>query len=275
MGAFLAASNHAFNGLILALCASTTIFLQIISNLANDYGDTVNGADHSDREGPSRTVQSGLISLKQMKVAIGIFILLSLVSGITLLYAAFGVQWEAFLFFFGIGVLAILAAIAYTAGSKPYGYMGLGDVSVFIFFGLVGVLGSYFLFTQSIQWDLLLPATSCGLFSVAVLNVNNIRDIESDRAAGKYSVPVRIGREAAVNYHIALIMIGVLSALVYAFMNYQSILDFLFIIMLPLLGLNIRAVKNKIKPNELDPYLKQMAISTFIFVILFGLGQLF
>ncbi|MEQ8925189.1 MAG: 1,4-dihydroxy-2-naphthoate polyprenyltransferase [Fulvivirga sp.] len=274
MGSFIAAAEGNFNIVIFSLCALTTIFLQILSNLANDYGDSVNGADHVERQGPSRMVQSGAISLNQMKAAMIIFVLLSLISGISLLYIAFGLNWQAFLFFFAVGIGAILAAIAYTAGRKPYGYIGLGDLSVFIFFGIVGVVGSYYLYANTFEWELLLPAISCGLFSVAVLNVNNIRDIESDKKAGKFSVPVRIGRSAAINYHVALISIGIVSACVYSVLIYTSISQFAFVIMVPLFIANIKAVKTKMNPNELDPYLKQMALSTLLFVVLFGIGQL-
>ncbi|QSE95843.1 1,4-dihydroxy-2-naphthoate polyprenyltransferase [Fulvivirga lutea] len=274
MGSFIAAAEGVFNVAIFTLCALTTIFLQILSNLANDYGDSVNGADHNERQGPSRMVQSGAITLNQMKAAMFVFVLLSLISGILLLYVSFGLNWQAFLFFFAVGIGAILAAIAYTAGRKPYGYIGLGDLSVFIFFGIVGVVGSYYLYANTFKWDLLLPAISCGLFSVAVLNVNNIRDIESDKKAGKYSVPVRIGRSAAINYHVAIIFIGVASACTYILLNYTSITQFSFVIMVPLFIANIKAVKTKMNPNELDPYLKQMALSTLLFVVLFGIGQL-
>ena len=274
MGSFLAAAAGKFSWLIFTLCALTTIFLQILSNLANDYGDTMNGADSDHREGPQRAVQSGAISLVAMKVAIAIFIILSLISGVSLLYVSFGLNKQDFLFFFGLGLLAILAAVAYTAGRKPYGYMGLGDLSVLLFFGLVGVMGSYYLYTNTISLDLFLPALSCGLFSVAVLNVNNIRDIESDKKAGKYSIPVRIGREAAVKYHIALILIGVLASFAYSLINYHSWFQFAFIIVLPMFSINIKAVKNKSSAKELDPYLKQMALSTLIFILFFGFGQL-
>lgn len=274
MGSFLAAAAGQFRWSIFTLCALTTIFLQILSNLANDYGDSVNGADSEHREGPQRAVQSGEISLGAMKAAIAVFIALCLISGISLLYISFGLNMQAFLFFFGLGILAILAAIAYTAGRKPYGYMGLGDLSVLIFFGLVGVMGPYYLYTNSISLDLILPAISCGLFSVAVLNVNNIRDIESDKKAGKYSIPVRIGREAAVRYHVALILLGVLASFIYCFINYHSWYQFAFIVVLPLFSVNIKAVKNKRNAQELDPYLKQMALSTLIFILFFGFGQL-
>ncbi|MCI0750508.1 MAG: 1,4-dihydroxy-2-naphthoate octaprenyltransferase, partial [Flammeovirgaceae bacterium] len=194
MGAFLAAYHEAFRWDIFFLTVSTTVLLQILSNLANDYGDSVSGIDHAARKGPSRTVQSGVISMKQMKAAIFIFIVLCLMSGTSLLIVSFGFDWQAIAFFFGLGILCIVAAIAYTVGKKPYGYAGLGDISVLIFFGIVGVMGSFYLYTQQILIDLLLPALSCGLFSIGVLNINNIRDIESDRMAGKFSIPVRIGK---------------------------------------------------------------------------------
>ncbi|HET9054759.1 MAG TPA: 1,4-dihydroxy-2-naphthoate octaprenyltransferase, partial [Cyclobacteriaceae bacterium] len=195
MGGFLAASVSAFRWDVFLLCIITTILLQILSNLANDYGDSIHGADSADRKGPSRAVQSGKISAAQMRTAMIVFVILSLAGGTSLLFVAFGFNWNAILFFLGLGALSILAAIAYTVGRRPYGYAGLGDISVFIFFGLVGVMGSLYLFTKAIHWQDALPAISCGLFSVGVLNINNIRDIESDKKAGKYSIPVRIGKD--------------------------------------------------------------------------------
>jgi 1,4-dihydroxy-2-naphthoate polyprenyltransferase len=271
MGGFLASSAGAFRWDIFLLCVSTTIFLQILSNLANDYGDSIHGADSADRKGPSRAVQSGAITATQMRNAVVLFIGLCLASGVSLLLIAFGFNWNAILFFFGLGVLCILAAIAYTVGRKPYGYVGLGDVSVLIFFGFVGVLGSYYLFTKAVSWQQMLPALSCGLFSIGVLNINNIRDIESDRKAGKFSIPVRIGRQKAVVYHWLLLITGLVSALVYTIINYHSPLQFLFVLSFPLFIKNGLAVSRK-PSEELDPYLKQMALSTLFFVITFGAG---
>ncbi len=271
MGGFLAASVNAFRWDIFLLCILTTICLQILSNLANDYGDSVHGADSPSRKGPSRAVQSGVISATQMKSAIVIFVLLCLASGITLLAVAFGMNWTAILFFLGLGMLSILAAVAYTMGRRPYGYIGLGDFSVLIFFGLVGVMGSYYLFTQNFSWREILPALSCGFFSIGVLNVNNIRDIDSDRQAGKFSIPVRIGKHRAVIYHWILIFGGLTCALTYNLLQYDSPSQFLFLLSAPLflkIGIAVGA-----KPShELDPYLKQMALSTFLFVVLFGIG---
>lgn len=273
MGGFLAASQGAFRMDIFILCALTTIFLQVLSNLANDYGDSIHGADHAGRKGPTRAVQSGVISPTQMRNALLVFIALCLISGVGLLIISFGFNWDAFLFFFGLGLLSILAAVAYTVGRKPYGYIGLGDVSVLIFFGLVGVLGSVYLFTQQVNSLQILPALSCGFFSMGVLNINNIRDIESDKVAGKFSIPVRIGKEKASVYHWFLLIGGLLTALVYNLITFTSTWQFLFLITVPLFIKNGRAVQQKAE-YELDPYLKQMALSTLLFVILFGLGQL-
>lgn len=271
MGGFLAVAEEAFQWDVFLLCVATTIFLQILSNLANDYGDSIHGADNSERRGPSRAVQSGAITPLQMRVAIVAFTTLCLISGISLLLMSFGFNWNAILFFFALGVLCILAAIAYTVGKRPYGYVGLGDLSVLIFFGFVGVLGSYYLFTKQISWVHALPALSCGFFSTGVLNVNNIRDIESDRKAGKFSIPVRLGRSRAVIYHWFLLTGGLTSAIVYTVVMYGSPSQFLFLLSMPLFIINGMAVSRK--PSEaLDPYLKQMALSTLVFVILFGLG---
>lgn len=271
MGGFLAASEHFFRWNVFLLCVLTTTCLQILSNLANDYGDSVHGADSVSRKGPSRAVQSGAISASSMKIAVAVFVILCLASGITLLRVSFGINWTAILFFLALGLLSILAAIAYTVGKKPYGYIGLGDISVLIFFGLVGVMGSFYLFTQQISWLELLPALSCGFFSIGVLNVNNIRDIESDRQAGKFSIPVRIGKENAARYHWFLLLGALASAFLYTLLNFQSFWQFLFLASAPLF-IRIGVAVSRKPSHELDPYLKQMALSTLFFVALFGIG---
>lgn len=271
MAGFLAAAAGKFDLILFLLCCLTTIFLQVLSNLANDYGDSIHGADHAERKGPTRAVQSGAISLSQMRNAVILFSLLSLASGIMLLLLSFGTDWLAIFFFFGLGLLSILAAIGYTVGKKPYGYIGLGDISVLIFFGLVGVMGSFYLFVHQISWHEVLPALSCGLFSIAVLNVNNIRDIDSDRMAGKYSIPVRIGKKNATMYHWILLGGGLLSAMAYTLLNFQSLWQFLFLLTAPMLIKNGLAIYQK-PSSELDPFLKQMAFSTLLFVLLFGIG---
>jgi 1,4-dihydroxy-2-naphthoate octaprenyltransferase len=266
---------QAFSLRVFLLCAFTTIFLQVLSNLANDYGDSVHGADSQERQGPQRAVQSGVISARQMRTAMIVFALLSLFTGIWLLYEALkDASARTIGLFFGLGLCAIAAAVTYTAGKRPYGYAGLGDVSVLLFFGLLGVLGTYYLHTKSISPLLVLPALSCGFFATAVLNVNNIRDIESDRKAGKKSIPVRLGREAAVRYHWLLLGAGLLCAVAYVALTYASPWQLLFLVTLPLLGRNALAVKRNRTAADLDPYLKQMALTTLLFVLTFGLGQL-
>lgn len=271
MGAFLAAEAGAFRWNIFLLAVLTTIFLQILSNLANDYGDSIHGADNASRKGPSRAVQSGVITSQQMRRVIILFTLLSLVSGVILLIVSFGSEWQAIVFFLALGLLSIGAAVTYTIGRKPYGYIGLGDLSVLLFFGLTGVMGSYYLFTKAVTWHEMLPALSMGLLSVAVLNVNNIRDIESDRVAGKFSIPVRLGRRKAVIYHWSLLVLSVSCALLYTALDYRSPWQLLFLLAAPLLIMNGVAVTRR--PSELlDPWLRQMAMSALIFVLLFGLG---
>ncbi len=272
MGAFLALRENVLRWDILLLALSTTLFLRILSNLANDYGDSVSGVDHVEREGPARTVQTGSISLKMMKRGIAVCSVLSFASGITLILLAFPGNWSTILLFVLIGFAAIAAAINYTVGRNPYGYQGFGDLFVFIFFGIVGVGGSYFLQIGELDASILLPASSLGLFSVGVLNVNNVRDIESDRKAGKRSIPVRIGRKNALRYHVLLIGLGWISCGAYTLFNSSSPYELLYFLTLPLFIIHLRKVTIAQRPSEIDPYLKQLAISTMIFVLIFGLG---
>jgi 1,4-dihydroxy-2-naphthoate polyprenyltransferase len=275
MGCFLAAAHETFRWTIAVLAVVTTICLQVLSNFANDYGDAVNGKDTEARQGPQRAVQSGAITADAMRTAIIVFSVLSLISGIWLLYEALkDATWHTFAAFLGLGILAIIAAITYTAGKRPYGYAGLGDLSVLIFFGWVGVLGVYYLHTKALDWTLLLPATSCGLFAVGVLNINNIRDIESDTLTGKRSVPVRLGRERAIVYHWLLLGVGMVCSVLYLLIYFDALPQWLFVLSFPLFIRNGLAVSRLKKPSELDPYLKQMALSTLLFVLLFGIGYL-
>lgn len=269
-GSFLAKWQDAFRWEILLLASLTTIFLQILSNLSNDYGDTVHGADSADRQGPVRAVQSGIITLAEMKRAMYLFGFLSLISGLLLIFFALE-DWKLFLLFLGLGIAAIWAAITYTSGSNPYGYAGLGDLSVFAFFGLTGVLGTYFLHTLSFESLAVWIAISLGCFSTAVLNINNIRDIESDEKAGKKSIPVRIGREKAVQYNWVLLIIGYLSLVLFALFStqYFTLLAFLASPLMLKVGFGVQKAKTS---ERTDPFLKIMAISTLIWTLLFGLG---
>lgn len=273
-GGFLAKATGHFNGAVVVLAALTTILLQILSNLANDYGDSQNGADSVHRQGPLRAVQSGAITPAQMKRAMWGFGAAALVSGISLLLLALGFEavW-VLLAFLALGLAAIWAAINYTAGSRPYGYAGLGDVSVFLFFGIVGVCGTYFLQARTLPLAVLLPAAALGCFATAVLNVNNIRDIVSDKLAGKITVPVRLGPQRARRYHLLLLALGVGAAVSYVALNYHSPWQWLFLLSLPLFFFNGSQVLARQESMQLDPLLKQMALSTLVFTLLFGLGQ--
>lgn len=267
LGSFLAAAENSFSLRVALLCFATAILLQILSNLANDYGDTVHGADSSNRVGPKRLTQTGEISIKAMRAALLIFVLLSLIVGYFL------VRGEGPAFYLA-GLAAIGAAIAYTAGPKPYGYAGYGDIFVFVFFGLVGVFGTYYLHAHRLNWHIIFPAISCGFFCVAVLNINNMRDRHSDKLAGKITLPVRLGEKKARIYHWILLTSGVGAALVYILMNYKSPWQFLFLITLPLFMKNGLGISTQKSAVNLDPYLKQMAITTLLFSFCFGIGIL-
>jgi 1,4-dihydroxy-2-naphthoate octaprenyltransferase len=279
MGGFLAAHHGVFRLKIFLLTALTTVLLQVLSNLANDYGDSVHGADHAGRKGPLRAVQSGAISPKAMRTAVIIFPLLSFTSGLVLLLTAFGSDFFNTLGWLVIGCMCIYAAITYTAGKKPYGYLGFGDLSVFIFFGIVGVMGSEYMHTREFDSLHLIAAAASGFWAVAVLNLNNIRDIDSDRIAGKYSFPVRFGHAAALAYHrfllfgaIALGAIFQIADLIRNSLDFQP-LRFTFLVLLPFVILLDRAVRNN-KPEELDPWLKKTALTALAFMFLFGLGMI-
>ena len=275
LGSFLAASHGAFNWWIFSLCVLTTLFLQILSNLANDLGDYQHGTDDENREGPKRALQLGTITEKQMKFAIVVFIALSLISGILLLWYSFKDANSLLpLVFFFTGVGAIFAAVKYTYGKSPYGYAGWGDFFVFVFFGLVGVFGTYFLHTQQANWIVLLPASGLGLLSAGVLNLNNIRDIKNDSEKGKVTIPVRLGEQKALVYHSLLIWVAVLLVIIYFFWLKPSYWLLVSIPVLPLLLRHQLAVKNQKKTAKFDKELKYLALTTFIFSVLVGLSQL-
>lgn len=274
-GSFLAAAAGQFSVVILALALLTTLFLQVLSNLANDYGDSVKGTDNDERIGPQRAVQSGIITLVEMKTAVIITAGLSLITGLLLLY--FGTQGlgtSGFLIFFGLGILAIAAAILYTVGKKAYGYLGLGDVFVFLFFGICGVCGTFFLHTHTWSWAVLLPAASVGFLSMAVLNLNNMRDRLSDTNAKKFTLAVRLGDYGSRVYHIFLLVGAVTCAVIFTLLNGGEFWQFIYLIIAAPLITNLRKVVSFTDPSELDPELKKIALTTFLFSITFGLGLL-
>lgn len=273
LGSFLAFANGAFKWSVFIFGLLTTLFLQILSNLANDYGDALKGTDNEHRIGPLRVTQSGLVAKKQMKKMIILFVSLSFISGILLIYSGLGSKGSLlYVLFFLLGCTAIFAAIKYTVGRRPYGYAGLGDVMVFIFFGIVGVSGTYFLHTLSFSWSILMPASAIGLFSMGVLNLNNMRDRENDRDNGKMTLVVRMGFSWAKIYHISLLLVGFLLSLVYTILHFQSAYQFLFVLALPLLLSDIRKVWINTVPIELNAELRKLAVATLIFAVTFGMG---
>ncbi len=273
MGAFLAAFFSGFKWDVSLLAALTTVFLQVLSNLANDYGDAQKGTDNQHRVGPERAVQSGKISVIQMRRAIVIFSGLSLISGIVLIsHGLSGLDARVSLLFLILGLSAIAAAILYTVGKKAYGYSGLGDLFVFIFFGLLAVIGTFFLNTQFLRWDVWLPAASLGFLSTGVLNLNNLRDIENDRNSGKNTVAVRLGIESSKFYHLLLIGFGLASALAFNLLNLKSWVSLLWLIpVIPLFAIDLIKIKGIQDLKSLDPYLKKLALKTLLFVLLFGI----
>jgi 1,4-dihydroxy-2-naphthoate octaprenyltransferase len=273
LGSFLAYNQGKFSIIILLLGLATAVLLQVLSNFANDYGDFINGADEKRISKYERVLQSGKISPKQMRWMLIILTLLTFVTGISLIiFAANALGTTALLVFFGIGILCIIAAITYTIGKKPYGYIGMGDIAVFIFFGIVGVCGIYVLQTRQWDWHVLLPAASFGLLSVGVLNINNIRDLESDRISGKKTLVVRIGLEKAKIYHTWLILIAVILGIVSTLLDFHSAFQLLYLLTIPFFIMNVYRVRSSKYSGMLDDELRNLSLTAFFFSVTYGLG---
>lgn len=253
------------------LAIMVTVGFQVLSNFANDYGDGVRGTD-AKREGEKRMVASGIITPKQMKIGMFVVGAFTFLLATFLIFLAFGNENFIISFiFFNLTIASIIAAIKYTVGKKAYGYSGLGDIFVFLFFGLLSVLGSFFLFTHQLKWEFLLPAIAVGCFSTAVLNLNNMRDIHNDAAAGKNTLVVKLGIDKAKRYHAFLLIFGIACAILYTALNYREALQFVYVIAFIPFLLNIKTVfKNKI-PRLLDAELKKVALGTFLFAVLFSI----
>lgn len=271
---FLAQFTGVFNLLIFVLSILVTLSFQILSNYANDYGDGVKGTDNENRIGPARAIQSGAISPRQLKKVIVINGFVSTILSLTLIYVSFGRENLLLtLAFIGLGAASIWAAIRYTVGEKAYGYRGLGDVFVFLFFGLVSVLGGYFLYAENVQIAFLLPGVSIGLLSTAVLNLNNLRDRDSDKISNKITVVVSLGVKRAKIYHTLLVLIPLLSSLAFNYVfDLLAFQNFIYLIaFLPLIQ-NLVVVWNNTEAVDLDPELKKVALSTFLYSLLFGIS---
>ena len=267
------ANPQGFNGLVMALCLLTTILLQVLSNFANDYGDHQKGSDTEERIGPLRGIQKGAISAKELKWGLILMVVASFLSGSFLIGIAYENLSDLFAFA-GLGILAIVAAITYTVGAKPYGYMGLGDISVLVFFGLLGVGGTYYLQTHGIDSLIILPAIGSGLLASAVLNINNLRDIEQDVKAGKNTLAVRLGAYKGRVYHCILLSVAALCYLAFAVATAISWTNYLFVLAMPLLAKHAIFVYRSQQPSELRPMLAQMSMISLLINILFSLGLL-
>ncbi len=274
LGTGLAASVDAFNGAVLVLALLTAIALQVLSNLANDYGDAASGADDDQRIGPTRAVSSGLLSAETMCKGMVVAALTAALLGLLLLVAAFGNQWGQILIFILLGAAALLAAVTYTVGlgGTPYGYRGFGDIAVFIFFGLLGVLGTYYLHVQQLSWLPFLPAAACGLLATAVLNVNNVRDIESDARNGKITLAVRLGRTKAISYHWALLGLALLLTLIYLVALPVPWVGWSCLLVAKPLTDAARTLSHTRDGTVLTNMLKKTAISTLLYSVLLSIG---
>ena len=273
MGCGLAWFYGVIDSLVSILAIITATLIQIFSNLANDFGDNQRGTDNEHRLGPTRTMQSGEISHSEMKKGMMAIGFLSLIVGVLLVYFGTWVFSKiAFFSFIGLGMLSLLAAYFYTAGKKSYGYVGLGDLAVFLFFGLLPVIGVFYLNANYFETAIILPAISMGFFSTGVLNLNNMRDIENDHRSGKITLPVRMGDRNSRVYHITLILWGWLTTLAFTIHQMQSLWQLLFLVTLPLFVIDLVKIYRIKDARQLDPFLKRLSLSTLAFTLLFSLG---
>ena len=275
-GVVLAWYQDEISWTISVLALLTALFLQILSNFANDYGDFTKGTDNEDRVGPERTMQSGAITAPQMEWAMAITAILAFASGVFLIHLASVMVGIMVWWFFGtLGILAIAAAIMYTVGKRAYGYSGFGDVMVFLFFGLVSVVGTYYLNTGKISQEAIWVGVGIGALSSGVLNLNNMRDIDNDLASGKRTLAAKLGFDKAKKYHTFLIVLGVFTI---GGMSSPLRLNLwaYAVLMLPTLMLlkDLQKIQKTKDKATLDPYLKKLAIGTFLMSVTFVISLL-
>ncbi|MDD2285168.1 MAG: 1,4-dihydroxy-2-naphthoate polyprenyltransferase [Paludibacter sp.] len=278
-GSALAYADGGFRWSVLLLAMVTTLLLQVLSNMANDYGDFRNGKDTSERIGPRRMVQAGKISPRAMLRAIAIVVFLILISGTWLIIEGFSnfklqTAIPGMIVFGVLGLTAIVAAIKYTVGKNPYGYKAMGDLFVFIFFGLIGVLGTYFLHTGQLYGLLVLPSVAIGFLSVGVLNLNNLRDYESDKKTGKRTLVVVLGLRNARYYHLILLMGAVVLVSLYTLLDSHCGWQWMFWLAFPLIFKNMKAVASFSDHKQLFPELKRLSMASLLFALLFAAGLL-
>jgi 1,4-dihydroxy-2-naphthoate octaprenyltransferase len=270
MGSGLAQRDGFFKWEIFVLAIAATLGFQVLSNFANDYGDGIKGTDNEDRVGPTRAMQSGQMTAKDLIRGMVVTTIATLVAVIALIYVSFGVDKMGLsLIFLGLGIAAIIAAVKYTVGKSAYGYRGLGDLFVFLFFGLVGVLGCYFLYARQLTFMYVFPAMTVGLLATVVLHLNNMRDREADQKVGKRTLAVLLGKKGSIIYHACLLGGAILSWGVYlGLASPPSVLYTTLLFFIPL-GMHwVMVFKTKEHPL-LDPELKKVALITFGLSLLF------
>ena len=270
VGSFYAFYNYSFDKIIFVLSIITAISFQILSNFANDYGDGILGTDN-DRIGPKRVIATGKLTLQELKKGIIVNVFISITFSYSLIKYSFKNDYLFIVIFLFLSIFSILAAIKYTMGKSPYGYYGFGDIFVFIFFGLLSVFGSYFLQTNSIDYEVFILGSIIGFLCVGVLNLNNIRDIENDSKMNKKTIPTRIGFKNSKIYHYTLMLIPILMTFLWS-ANFEISIRYFFIIaaIFPIV-FHIYKVRLAISPEKFKPLLKQLAISTFIYSILISI----
>lgn len=273
LGGFLAYKTGSSTGsciwLCLLFCALTAILLQVLSNLANDYGDFKKGTDSAKRVGPQREMQSGSITEREMKRGMAFVTILCLIAGALLIFVFARLSWQELVVFAALGIAAVLAALFYTLGKRPYGYRGLGDLYCFLFFGWTAVFGTFYLASKSLDFSVLLPASAMGFLSNAVLNINNMRDYENDCASGKNSLVVKLGLKKAFAYHCLLIVGAFVCLAVYLAIKHAPVYSYMFLWLFLLFFKDLKAIK-KTKPEELDPFLGRQVRNTFLLVAIYG-----
>ena len=274
LGSLLAASDGYFKTTTFVWAMLTTVALQILSNLANEVGDLTKGTDNEHRLGPIRSAQSGALSMREMVQAMIVFGVIAIITGSLLIYEAFRdlLNWKSIALFIAGGA-SIVAAVKYTVGKSAYGYRGLGDLFVFIFFGVVSVMGSYFAMSGVLPWICVLPAAAIGFLSSGVLNMNNIRDIENDSGCGKRTIPVILGIQGAKIYHFVITLLAVICLVLYSMLHSAGWTGYLFLLTLPLLVMHLKSVYRG-EGRALDSQLKFLSITTLLIALLLGFGQL-
>lgn len=275
VGTGLAGILGVYDGQIFGLALLTTIGFQVLSNFANDLGDSQKGTDNAQRVGPARAIQSGQLSAAQMKTGMWVVGLLSLLSALLLIKVSIpNLSSAAIYTYVFLAVLCIAAAITYTVGKNAYGYRGLGDLMVFIFFGLVSVIGVFLLYGEAFEWLVLFPAISIGAWSTAVLNLNNLRDIDNDAQMNKRTMVVKMGFQKGKLYHVGLMATGLATWFFTVYLLAISAYNYyLFLALLPSLGfvLHLKKVLDTQTPASLDPELKKVALLTFFSALLFAI----